>query len=52
MAFHTDYTRVSMVDFIYYDGNIQLRGSRIKIQNTKDYGLSGKVDYMSNTFIM
>ena len=36
----------------YYDGNIQLRGSRIKIQNTKDYGLSGKVDYMSNKFFM
>ena len=31
---------------------IKLRGWRIKIQNTKDYGLSGKVDYLSNTFIM
>ena len=35
---------------IYYDGNIQLRGSRIKIQNTKDYGLSGKVDYVKYIF--
>ena len=31
---------------------IKLRGWRIKIQNTKDYGLSGKVDYMSNKFFM
>ena len=29
---------------------IQLRGSRMKIQNTKDYGLSGKVDYVKYIF--